>query len=316
MALQTPNIDATDLAVTINGMHGQAVESKHAISVIANTVRNSLASQSGQVQGTVSRAVRDLQSKLSKRGGTVQSTIDQTITDLSGGLLSTIESAAIPLVDLGIELPTASDLATAKASLVPSSNPAITGQSAPAPLTGTQGTGTLSPLATGSTGGGGGAQWPYTCNVHLLPAGQQIYYKTLVQTVTGEYACSAYPLFTGNPPQAVIRQFPNWWNCELACRLITECGWTIQQMIPYWRPIDATVYGIVNRATMSGPFCSTAADIFNAWLAAFLGTGTASGSPIPGGGTGTTGAGGTGGTGGIDTCPAGYHLVNGQCIPN
>jgi hypothetical protein len=311
-----PDLNPIDLAVAINAMHGQAVESKHVINQTANAIRNSLDMLAGQSGGTVQRTVRDVQSKLSKRNGAVQSTVDQTITDLSGSILSTIESTAIPLVQFGIELPTATDIATAKSSLSPVGNPTAQVQSVPNPLTGTGNTGTLAPAATGGGGGGGGNQWPYTCAVHLLPVSSQNYYLTLVQTSTGEYACSAYPLFTGSPPKAIIRQFPHWWNCELACRLLTDCGWSMQQLIPYWRPIDAVVLGTNSLAQLNGPFCNTAAAIFDAWLQWFLGTGTASGGPTGTGGTGGGSVGTGGGFGGIDTCPAGYHLVNGQCVPN
>ena len=314
MATGNPDLNPIDLAVAINAMHGQAIEGNHVINQTVNTIRNSLDMLSGKSQGTVTRTINELRSKLSKRNGNVQSVIDGTVNDLSGNILSTIESAAIPLVELGVELPTATDISLAKSALVSNPNLQPTGSSAPATLTGTAGTGALSPLATGGGGGGGSGSWPYTCLVHLLPVSEQTYYRTLVQTATGEYTCSAYPLFPQGPAPTVIRSFPNWWNAELACRLISECGWTIQQMIPYWRAIDSVVLGINSLAKTLGPFCSTAQAIFDAYMLALLGTGTVGGSPV-----GTSGSGGTtgsGGFGGIDTCPAGYHLVNGQCVPN
>ena len=67
-------LEPSDLAVAINQAHGQAVESKHVIGLVADQVRNPLAQLAGQSQTVINRTARPGWSYASSRRGAKQST--------------------------------------------------------------------------------------------------------------------------------------------------------------------------------------------------------------------------------------------------
>jgi len=112
-----PDLSASDLLVQINNAHGVAVESNHVVKSIADHIRNNLAAVAGRAQSAVNRATSQAKQKIAKRLGQARGAVDGAVEQMSGDLYSRIETAAIPVVDAGGELPGPTMIAVAKSQL-------------------------------------------------------------------------------------------------------------------------------------------------------------------------------------------------------
>lgn len=231
-------LEPSDLAVAINQAHGQAIESKHVIGLVADQIRNPLAQLAGQSQTVINRTGRTAMERIGKTVGRAQGTVDGIVQDLSAQLHSTIESAVVPLIELGVELPTAEQIAAIKAQQITPLAPTI-----PPPP---------------HIGG--------TCLVHLLPDSQKVIYTDLCQ-FGGQALCMPTDAC---PSGSLIHRFPRWWQAELACRLMNECHQTKDWIIRYSIVIERVRISDGSQSFLK-PLCPQAPIMIEQWAAQNLG---------------------------------------------
>ena len=258
--------DSASHALAINQAHGDKIDASIAIRQIADSVRNQIAADAGRAQGVAIKANRFAQEKISKVAGRAQSAIDGVIADVGQGIRRTIEGAIAPLMDLGIELPSERQIQEIKRQLIVPPKPQLV------------------------EGGGGVNFCAHLCEVHRLDPNVIGDYDTLAIPPEGGYAVYPHgPLFCeGDLPPKVIRVFPKWWQAELACRLLTECKMSIQDLIPRWRCIDNVLLAGGNLGPWMKRLCSNFIKACDEWLALHDGPSTAK-PLLPGELAGTTG---------------------------
>jgi hypothetical protein len=163
----------------------------------------------GRAQSAIVKANRDAQNRISRSIGQAQSAVASVQADLSTVIMSDIERAAIPLVELGVELPSQRELQAMKVGLLP----VIAEQQS--------------------------AQAEMTCLVHVLDDAVRVRYTVLMGrlsevrgVVQPAEASRLISIRWADPRQSwfIVFSFAHWWTAELACRLALECGWTLQQI--------------------------------------------------------------------------------------
>lgn len=215
--MEKPAYDPADFMLGLNIAHGTAIDAKNAVRTIANDLRNGIAAEAGRAQGAIAKANRSAQERVAKQAGKAQAAVDDALASMSANIHQTIQSAIVPLVDLGVDLPSSRDISAEKQRLL----------GLPGPLNIPEGACTRYP--------------------HELLEAYRISYTVLVWTSQTGYCCmqqavvnqlQSFQVKSMAPAIRVVWTFSKWWRAELACRLLTECSILEKDLRPYFDAID------------------------------------------------------------------------------
>lgn len=114
-----------------------------------------------------------------------------------------------------------------------------------------------------ATATGGGFQLRPTCQVHLIDESVRGAYRQLCRIDQRLIlVCPQPAVFSGTPPE-MLHLFPNWWSAELACRLINDCRYTLEQVRPHFGEIEQVILFSNQPGVPMKPLCQTAQAVFH-----------------------------------------------------
>lgn len=215
--MEQPSYDPANSMLALNVAHGTAIDARNAVRTVANELRNGIAADAGRAQGAIAKANRSAQERVSKQAGKAQAAVDEALASMSANIHQTIQQAIVPLVDLGVDLPSSRDISAEKQRLL----------GLPGPISIPEGVCTC---------------WP-----HELLEAYRITYTVLVWTANQGYCCMqpkvVADLIAGQvksmaPAIRDVHYFSKWWRAELACRLLRECRILEKDLRPYFDAID------------------------------------------------------------------------------
>ncbi len=221
----------------------------------------------------LSNARGDLAYHADETLATFQSALDRARDEIDGHATYTVANAAAVLADARKSLDNRANLIVGNAMSVagnygievPPPDTLRTSRSFPPPEIVAIGTGTQEPTQSLAGLGGGGEQYRPICNVHLIDEAIRGAYVWLCRVSGGPVTVCPEPnsLVSGTIQQ--IRRYPHWWNAELACRLVNDCLWPLEEVLSYSDAIDATqLYAGQGEINMQ-QFCSVLPNLFEEW---------------------------------------------------
>jgi len=166
--------------------------------------------------------------------------------------INTIIGRAMQTADLfGVPMPSPSELATRRAFPVPEIV-AIGG-------------GVQEPTKSLAGLDGGQSQYRPICDVHLIDASIRQAYVWLCKIAGNLVTVCPEPIsyVAGNVDK--IRRYPHWFQAELACRLVNDCRWDLQEVLGYSDAIDAVQLHGNETGFQMQEFCSVLPRLFDEW---------------------------------------------------
>jgi hypothetical protein len=234
------------IARALNETHGDRIDITSRTRAVGDQIRNQITAEAGKVNSHINKASQYAIAKIAKSSGKVQANIDEAIMDSGNLIRQTISGAASHLIDLGIDLPSDRQIQEMKRQLV-------VAQAATIPKPGPP---TQQPIAT--------------CLVHKLPMEVRFIYRKLIGVGISTYFVVPVNSTPADYPAVAnySRIFPNWWNAELACRLMTDCKFTFAHVFPYFPVIDNVQLASGPMLDWMKPLCDNFFMMADAYLAA------------------------------------------------
>lgn len=218
-----------------------------------------------------------------------QSVLDRAREELNGHAIYTAANAAAVLQDAQKSLINRANLITGNAMQVagnygvevPSPDTLRTSRSFPAPEIVAIGNGVQDSSQSLAGIGGGGEQYRPLCQVHLIDENIRQAYVNLCYVTGRLVSVCPEPISFISPPPKLIRKYPHWWNAELACRLVNDCGWEVGKVLSYSDAIDATMLWHSGGFGGMHEMCSVLPRLFDEWRVWIKGQGSQVGKPGP-----------------------------------